>query len=504
MTKLLTAFGSSIAELKLKIWRLSDEIIHQIVDTLLDNCCGTLKSFKFTYSRGNGKFSVSKLRPLFASLESLSLTGFVLDGDNLLSDCKNLVNLKLIVHYNTHDEYDKLLESLHSQLESLCLLYLDVELPGKHLEKLIRNQTQLRDLSFTNPYRRETEIPSALIDSCSEHLKSLRLIGIYIDGARTPQVRTFFGKLESLSLKNCRLNMRFGDDMFSECKQLHSLTYSLNDSFNEISKSHFPGLRNLKLLCAPGYRSHVNSDTHLSEKLLFLKNHLSLQKLTIWEDKLGIISEFIADSMHHLQKIHIKSKNKCTKTCISLSKMERIKKLTLNSHFTSWEEERKDENHSLFLKGLVSIESIQYLELTNVLVDNGVIEAIGRFKNLRELKLVFEKNNSSSQFLQLEPLEALSHLTVLEMLGPWEISESELINLVTKLKKLKSLSLSLVNFAQLDKLYDTIIEAVHSRNRSLILAISIKSDLKESIYVAASNVTIERDISKSTISILDK
>lgn len=497
LTRFLMAFGSSIAGLILKVGPGDDKIIRETVDVIIKYCSGTLKSFNFTYLRGNGKFSVNELRPLFASLEYLSFSGCVLEGDSLFADCHSLVDLKISDDYygcDRYERYDNLFDSLHPQLESL---HLDVGLPGVHLEKLIRNQSQLREVSLSY-IPGINNILGVIADFGSKRLKSLKLIDFVIDRTMISQAQALFAQLESLSMKGCTLNIPAGDNLSSECIKLQSLTYYLNQSFTIISNEYFPQLRTFKLLNGPGGYGDDgdDDDTHLSEKLLFLRHHRHLlTKLTIWDNENGMISEFIAENMNNLEKIRIKSRQKCSKICISLSRMERIKKLTLDSSGDSWTEEIKDANYSLFLKGFVSLESIQYLDLTNVFVDNGVIEAIGGFKNLRELKLVFEKNNDYFRLLRLQPLESLSHLTLLKMEGPWQFYDSDLINLVTKLEKLKSLCFDLVNFVQLDKLYDKISEIVHNRRQSLVFC--IKRDVKRAAsFTDTSFVVIERDFGK--------
>lgn len=480
MTKLLMAFGDSIAGLKLKFRQSEDELIRKTINIILTYCSGTLKSFDFSTCRGNRyKVSVSKLRPLLVSLKSLSLGGCVWDDDSLFSDCHNLVNLRILNDYYGYKRFNKLFDSLHPRLECLQLgqRILDV-LSVKDFERITRKHTKLRMLSLScsnNSYSVQ-----------SESLKSLKLSHWNDDQTVVPTARALFGQLEALSLKRCRLS---GDDLFSECERLQKLTYYLEESFIKTSKSDFPYLKTFKLLNA--FRDE-NNDICLSEKLSFLKHHRGLKELTIWDDEGGMISEFIADKMNSLTKIRIKSKVKCTKTCISLSKMEHIKKLILHCRSDSWNEEKKDENYSSFLSGWVSIESIEYLDMTNVFVNNLVIEAIGKFKKLRELKLDFEKCSKCFVILRLEPLESLSQLTVLKMEGPWHIPDSDLVSLVKKLEKLRSLSLNLMYFAHMDKVYDGITEIVH--NRKQLLALSFKSEQKKwGSYTNTSSVRIIRD-----------
>lgn len=275
--------------------------------------------------------------------------------------------------------------------------------------------------------------------------------------------------------------------LFSKCGKLQSFSYEFK-SYDSCSKFRncFPQLKAIEFRQTKQKRTRPGSYFDIPVVPLglydFLMEHSDLQELAIFStDIIGrMISEFIVNEMKYLEKIRIEVNRKCTSACFEQSRMEHIKKLTLNSRIgwmENWNEEQNDKNYPIFLKELVSIESIEFLEMTDVFVDNRVIEAIGRFKNQRELKLrfcVLYNLKKSASFLRLEPLAALTQLNVLDTNGPWVISNSELISLVEQLKNLRSLSLFSTKLVLLNETYEKIIDIVHKRRQSLAISFEDK------------------------------
>lgn len=496
----LNAFGTMITSLKFGLFFKADaKLRHRILDAIVNSCSGTLKSFNFNNEREfECTVNASGLQPLFASLESLTLSGCSLDGNGLFTDCNCLVNMKVSDNLFGENTYSRPFDNIHTHLERLQLYGgILVATPVEELERLLRHQTNLRELELSFAYEYENKHPrilNTITDFCSENLKTLKLSGFNIDQTMLPQARILFGKLESLAMKECQLNVSPNDGLFSECKKLQSFAFYFG-KFVETSANDMPQLKSLML--PKSVHEYGDVDLHMEEKLQFLKQHCFLEELTIWDDRRGLISEYIAENMKSLVKIRVESTHKCTTTCTALAKTMHIKKLTLCCCNCTWNDEIKDSNYSLFLKGLVSMEFIQYLDLTNVLIDNAAIEAISEFKNLRHLKLAFKSfYNHRVVLLRLRSLEALIQLIEFKMKGPWRVSDTEVINLVKKLEQLRRLSLCVDNFPQLNESYKKITKIVHKRGQSLIISFEQEKSGGGSTFMRESFVAIERDASR--------
>lgn len=454
------------------------------------------------------------LEPVIVNLESLSITRkgefegslSLFDMDSLMKsdsadDFKSIENVENIYFQPINSLNAPNLE--HLQLGGEILDIIAVE----DLERLFQNLTRLRELSLSfkhTPFNglKQFAILNTITDFCSDNLKSLELIGFIIDQTMFPNARVLFGKLSSLTLAHCMLPDLFSDGLFSECKALQSLAYYSNTSFIKTTENDFPQLK---------FARFATDDLpykyeHLPAKLLFLQQYRDLKELTICVamDETGMILQFIANNMKQLAKIRIESSimsssDSCTYlACISLTKMEYIKKLSVScsGRFnTTWKNADNYHKYLVFLESMELIESIEYLDLNNVYVDNRMISAIGGLQNLRALKLVFHDNDEPD--LCLEPLKALSQLSILQIHGSWTILKDELIRLVEKFEKLRSLRLSTNSLSvdETDETYKNIHDIVQNRRQSLM--ISLKRNVQEITESTESTsfVAIERNVS---------
>lgn len=144
---------------------------------------------------------------------------------------------------------------------------------------------------------------------------------------------------------------------------------------------------------------------------------------------------------------------------------------------------------------MVSIETVNYLCLTNVRVDDHLIEAIAKFTNLHHLELqilnyLFNENlEDNEKTLYLKHLGSLSQLSVLKLVGEWIFPHTELIYVVNELEKLQSLTIVRSDFFVGCGTYQRIIEIC--RNKGQDLAIYTES---EDNYSDHSYIDIEMDI----------
>lgn len=163
----------------------------------------------------------------------------------------------------------------------------------------------------------------------------------------------------------------------------------------------------------------------------------------------------------------------------------------MNPLETEWKSANNLHKYMTFLDEKTLNDSIEYLDMTNVFVDNGVIKTIGKLMNLRELKLVFPEEDAS--LLRLGPLEALSRLSVLQIHSLWEISKGGLIDLVKKLEGLRSLTLSTNYSVLVYETYNEIIDIVHERRKSLVIL--VKQSVQETPTIFSCNFfAIERNV----------
>lgn len=149
VTRFLRAFGDMITSLTFDILsKANDERCLKALDTVVNSCSGTLKSFNFR--NGCTVFvKASMLRPLFASLESLTLRACRLDDNDLFADCKNLVDLSMssAIHMN---EYTSPFKSIHTQLSRLQLCGgILAATPAEDIARFFRYQNNLRELELS-------------------------------------------------------------------------------------------------------------------------------------------------------------------------------------------------------------------------------------------------------------------------------------------------------------------------------------------------------------------
>lgn len=440
IASLLTKFGTLIVGVQsTPIYRLDHK---QILNLILDNCSGTLKSLTLSYFNIESDI-IDKLQPLCDNLETLQLDGCKLAKANgrLLPNWNKLVNLDIsLVNIESG-----LFDTFRAQLQSLTLnedgAGAVVHLPGlSKVERFLKIQNNLRELTISFHRRsekiRSTGILNTVIDFCCDSLTSLKLSQIEIDSTLTPKVRALFSRLEVLELSCVNLST---DDLFQNCGKLRTLKIQFVHNFNPSTvNADISELQDLEITI------YAHEDIGLFCDLLLKCKKLRVLVINIYFGHLDTtrLYKVIQDHLKELSRVEVHQfscKYMEAIMYIPSAKLSHIKKLSIGN----FELSPIIYDTAVFLKSMVSMESIKYLQLANLTVDDRLIEAIAGFSNLQHLKLIDIKPSSP---LRLEPLGNLAHLFTLKLVGKWKITDTDLIDVVNKLDNLKALTLILKGF----------------------------------------------------------
>lgn len=480
-SKFLRIFGESIPGLKCCIRVYPDQKMRRAMFNLIvDHCSETLKSLSLK------NFELTVRRP-FSHLKSLELINCTFQN---ATDADVLFGCGASTYAEMNSEIQPT-ESISSHLEHLECLTLDhTKFPGgdTQWENILKNQRNLKKLMLYALDMRSPidshKIIGVINHFCNGNLKELQIDNITYDDYMVPMLQELFGKLKTLTIGEF---IRFGlgrESLFTKCKNtLHTLTVIDVDNFFETTgENDLSELRefNIWFTCNQVYDNYARIPA-------LLKNLTKVRDFTFvvgLGSEIPLICAHIVANVNKWVNVYI-----CSRHCheylyeenfLPLSRLEHIKKLTLVSGVL---QEKKEyvPDMSKFINGMVSIESVEYLFLCNLLVDDSVIEAISKLKSLRQLKLVNiykddsgreEDDRDTKGELLLKPLENLVHLTELTLSGKWIVDNADLINLVTKLTNLKSLTLQLNKSIR----YEDIFNIAANKNPRLIISTEYKAD----------------------------
>lgn len=519
ISSLLTKFGSLIAGVKCNpyIFRYQP---HQILNLILDNCCGALKSLTLSEFHIDGDI-IDKLTPICDNLETLRLDRCELGNANgqLLPQWNKMVNLDI----SFANLESNLFDTFHPQLQSLSL--------GGAIrnilkaEGFLRSQNHLRELSLSFPDQMDKHISkgilNTIVDFCSNFLTSLKLIGSEIDNTLAPKVRELFSRLESLELFGVDLSTT--DELFRNCKKLRTLKIQF------VMRNFYPATANADISELQNFDATIMTQADVERACDFLLKCPKLRKLVIniyGDFDTSRLYKVIEDHLNELKTIRVVQFSYIylqANMYIPSARLPHIKKLSI----CNYTPELFVRDSSIFLKSMVSIESVKCLHLTNLTVDDRLIEVIAGFRNLQQLELIFknfdpdrsrDEIDSIARFanlpqhkkllnkknfvqlqgahelvcdrpLRLEPLGNLAHLSVLKIMGEWKITNTDLIDVVNKLDNLKSLTLIKKDFVVGCEVYQKLIDVADKKEQRL--AISTDGD-EETFFNPY--IHIERDI----------
>lgn len=484
ITRLLTKLGSLITGIEcIQYDSFSRKQCQDILNAILMYCYdGNLKRLKLVGLWIDG-VSTAKLPSLCANLEALELrhcTLYTAFSNQLFSNCNKLTKLNIDFSILEANAFD----SFYPQLQTLALYGKINEITK--VEKFLKGQNELRVLKIQIRSMFSYRIINAINDFCSSNLKSLTIEDFFFTGDTFhPKLRELINKLESLEMNY--VFWRSYDALISECKKLQTLKLSsVYNFYKAFEDTSFPELKHFEM-------DRINNDDR-ERALTILQKSKKLQKLDIILDVEVEGKQFcdiVVNNLKELKSIRVFQDgvfhNLASGSYMPLSELQNVNKLEIFNRTTcDW---------TIFFKSMASIESVRYMNLVNVLVDNDSLAAIAKFTNLLQLEMqsldhmgsnASVRNNS----LRLEPLRSLSQLSALKLVGEWRISHTDLINVVNKLEQLKSLTVVRQDFMAGCETYQQIIEIC--RNKGQDLAIHTEYHTPDSLN---SYIDIERDSS---------
>lgn len=483
----LRRFGSEVSKLEISgtYGSTTDLTFH------LDHCGEKLRSLRLENLLFN-KDTALKIKTISENLESLMLKDCNIDDSeetSFLFDCRKLMNFEF--ESSSNIEILKKVNFENLQLKclmlNLCFHVPDI-INDPILEHILREQLKLQRLTVggfgESSAPPENNILKIIIENRYEDLKALNLGDFKFDKGMIPGVRSLFSHLESLELDSCGLDILNADNVFTECKQLKKLKVSA--IYNLMTTAtDFPRLESLEMTNF----DHFDKDSKPFDKFLMIHlNKLKELKLHLNLCNTKSIFEFIVskDNSKNLKKLTVHYCNNFH-ICIPLSKFDNIKtiKLSCGIHYSRV----KSSDMVLLLQNLASCETLNHLELTNVVSDNNIILKISKLKKLRHLELYNLGVFDSSLTLNVNFLCVMRQLCVLKIVGKWSIVDGDPLKLVTNLKKLTALSLNLKGFELDCETYNRMIELAHAQQRSITILTREKDK-----YYHDRILYIERDV----------
>lgn len=287
--RIVKKFGSEINSLEVGLPGITSNI------TTMDYCFFTLKSLTslVLHKIKIDEQMVQGLSGLFVNLKSLKLLWCKYDkaiSTSLLSGCRKLLTLELHAFLSEAD----LLANVFSgcrPVECLGLIFLGYALIEHNISNVVqflKNQNNLRKLAISHLNQ---PILDVIVDSCSEHLKSLHLFQSHIDVLMVPKLHILFPKLEELGLIYSSLDASI-TDLFRNCKHMIKLgCNSVPNIHKTFNADDLPNLEHIKLFNYPAYVVSVEESVQTER---FLKTKKKLKAIVSEPNSIETIYETIA------------------------------------------------------------------------------------------------------------------------------------------------------------------------------------------------------------------
>lgn len=238
----------------------------------------------------------------------------------------------------------------------------------------------------------------ALLSKYCENIKTTKLTECCINH----EAEKHLLNLKSLKLISCKVTP--GTTVLSDCQQLIKLKVSNIEGFNsKILRSSFPHLETLTL-----NRILLRDDQILTS---FFKSHTNLKKLNV--DDYFLAYPTIAEHLEQLETLcvtHLAVFTYCSKVFLQnleyFSKLKGLRKLKVRSKCCL-------KAVSSVLNEMASVESIEFLLLEDILVDEELIDVLPRYVKLGKLHLIYSEDfltNEDDESKFVEMLRKLKNL----------------------------------------------------------------------------------------------
>lgn len=274
------------------------------------------------------------------------------------------------------------------------------QIPSKRdLNKYGYCVTELIARDFIDPIQsQQLQQTMALLSKYCEYIKTTKLTECCI----SHETEKHLHNLTSLKLISCKVTP--GTSFLSGCQQLVKLKVSNIEGFNsKILRSSFPHLETLTL-----NRILLRDDQILTS---FFKSHTNLRKLNV--DDYFLAYPTIAEHLEQLRTLcvtHLAVFTYCSKVFLQnleyFSKLKGLRKLKVRSKCCL-------KALSSVLNEMASVESIEFLLLEDILVDEKMIAVLPRFVKLGKLHLIYSEDfltNEDDESKFVEMLRKLKNL----------------------------------------------------------------------------------------------
>lgn len=390
----------------------------------------------------------AELRPLFTHLNTLIIEDceMYVPVSSMFIECRQLVKLRIEGEMDATFYLNYFPKLQHLDLK-------DIRLEGveeQYLRRFFKNHNNLKylrvgNLCVSNNVQLLDVILVEISVSCVATLHTLHLSGFIFNDRVAKGLQPLFSRLRTLNLYDCS----FSASAHFHWNQLVKL--DISHELSNMSKHHFPRLSSLVLrkIRDSMMVRHINPAESVTE---FLTNHNQLKEITILDISTHAIPPKVLSKLEKLERFKT---NSVYDLNAHFAQFKRIQKLKLYEYNCG--------QISDSIRNIVSVNSLVYLQLTNIQLDNVLINGITNFTCLLELHILASHKDET---VLLAPLGRLSKLTALTLNGNISVHNIDMISLIVELMKLRRLTLSW----KLDaRTYDNIKEVVHNRNQSLTI-----------------------------------
>lgn len=317
--------------------------------------------------------------------------------------------------------------------------------------KVITNLTvqQSADCTKACQCRRTHELFNQVIKSCGPRLTALSFVNIDLPVNMRLAQQPAFVHLKSFKTIRSSLPDQFYEFLTVECKGLIRLILD-----NEKFKYRFPHVQLVTI---------YTLGRSFPDLYNLVENHNRLKELQLSLVLLPISKSIFPnlDIFKHINKIKFELEQ-------SFSTADSFIQFSTWTHITSLRISGMHIGVPSFVYKMIAINSLQTLELHDILVNKHLIKGIAKFRNLRRLHLV-QTAGIGKKRIDWKDLECLQNLSELKFGGHIDINHGDLIDLAKSLPMLELLDLTLLKLENKAKTCEDIAEIGRNRNRPIVV-----------------------------------